>query len=612
MQERRGIGISRVQVDEGFLDGLDLQLHPALNVIIGSRGSGKTSIIELIRYCLDVPPIVQRPVGVASRQALQVLGQGRVTVTVTENDETIVVSRQAGEVPRGIDGAVRPVIVGTSEIERIGVEPLGRIALIDSFLDPSDAVKVPLGLHAEITSQIELLNDLRQEVDGISSSMPSEVELDQTLESLVAEQHILQAKAPELDSDRLELQKLSLELAAIEDEKRELEQLEDFIRRDGELFRSIVGLPPVESPNPRFQRVVNNLRKVHTDASESLTLLENSYRSLQAERAVIDRSMSDIAITARPLRQRLNEHVSGLGTISSRVDQLRQQKQTIHASRTRIEKLRGSINHITHELEENLDKLDSAAAYRFACREAVIVRLNAQLGPRIKISIVRSGAFAPYEAEIVALMRGSGVHRTTVALLAKRLSPRELYRYISSGDVDGLCHAAEIPVDRGLRVIEGLQASEYWRLLFTDVEDEVTFWLLVGPDYQPTDYLSTGQRCTAVLPVLLAQPKVALILDQPEDHLDNAFIVETLVEGIRRRKLSGQVIVASHNANVPVLADAEEVILMRSDGQHGYVHLVGELDEPRIVSAILDVLEGGAAAFARRAEFYKAHAPERT
>ena len=48
--------LSRVQIEEGFLDGLDLPFQPGLNVIIGARGTGKTSLIELVRYCLGAPP----------------------------------------------------------------------------------------------------------------------------------------------------------------------------------------------------------------------------------------------------------------------------------------------------------------------------------------------------------------------------------------------------------------------------------------------------------------------------------------------------------------------------------------------------------------------------
>lgn len=134
------------------------------------------------------------------------------------------------------------------------------------------------------------------------------------------------------------------------------------------------------------------------------------------------------------------------------------------------------------------------------------------------------------------------------------------------------------------------------------------FALLDGTEYKPTRQLSMGQRCTVVLPLLLAAEHESILLDQPEDHLDNAFIVDTLVQAIRDRANDGQVLVATHNANVPVLGDAQNVIVLASDGRHGFVDTAGSLNEDDIVRSITTLMEGGAEAFARRAAFYSQHA----
>ena len=73
--------IERIQVEEGFLDGLDLELVPGLNVIIGARGTGKTSLIELIRFCLGVAPFTETAQMRASSTAKSVLGSGQLVVT---------------------------------------------------------------------------------------------------------------------------------------------------------------------------------------------------------------------------------------------------------------------------------------------------------------------------------------------------------------------------------------------------------------------------------------------------------------------------------------------------------------------------------------------------
>jgi predicted ATPase len=105
----------------------------------------------------------------------------------------------------------------------------------------------------------------------------------------------------------------------------------------------------------------------------------------------------------------------------------------------------------------------------------------------------------------------------------------------------------------------------------------------------------------------LAEERETILLDQPEDHLDNAFIVDTLVQAIRDRAANGQVIVATHNANLPVLGEADRVVVLASDGRHGFVAASSPLDGEDSVHAITTLMEGGREAFALRAAFYEAH-----
>src|SRR5262249_39656060 len=117
-----------------------------------------------------------------------------------------------------------------------------------------------------------------------------------------------------------------------------------------------------------------------------------------------------------------------------------------------------------------------------------------------------------------------------------------------------------------------------------------------------------GQRCTAILPIILNHTERMIVLDQPEDHLDNAFVVGTLVKAITARG-GAQTIIATHNPNIPVLGDAAQVVHMDSDGTICFVRAAGELTSPQIVDAITTIMEGGREAFARRAEFYAKNQP---
>jgi hypothetical protein len=118
--------------------------------------------------------------------------------------------------------------------------------------------------------------------------------------------------------------------------------------------------------------------------------------------------------------------------------------------------------------------------------------------------------------------------------------------------------------------------------------------------------LSTGQKATAVLLLLLLESKAPLVVDQPEDDLDNRFITEGVVPKMREEKRRRQFIFATHNANIPVLGDAELIVGLSASGEGGQgraeiadKHL-GSIDARPVRELVEEVLEGGREAFEMR------------
>ncbi len=122
--------------------------------------------------------------------------------------------------------------------------------------------------------------------------------------------------------------------------------------------------------------------------------------------------------------------------------------------------------------------------------------------------------------------------------------------------------------------------------------------------------LSVGQRCTAVLGLVLAADEAPVVIDQPEEDLDNEFIFVELVPLLRRVKERRQVIVVSHNANIPVNGDAELVVALEIRSGRGCQKevdgkpAVGALDRWEVKRAVEDIMEGSEEAFRRRFEKY--------
>jgi len=122
---------------------------------------------------------------------------------------------------------------------------------------------------------------------------------------------------------------------------------------------------------------------------------------------------------------------------------------------------------------------------------------------------------------------------------------------------------------------------------------------------KPPLELSTGQRGTLYLCLKLATDPFStpFVFDQPEDDLDNSFIMENLVPIIRSIKEYRQVIIVTHNANIVVNADAEQVIVAQNDREE-LSYTTGSLEDPDIREAVCTILEGGKEAFRKRERKY--------
>lgn len=117
--------------------------------------------------------------------------------------------------------------------------------------------------------------------------------------------------------------------------------------------------------------------------------------------------------------------------------------------------------------------------------------------------------------------------------------------------------------------------------------------------------LSLGQQQSVLLALILSSDsKRPLIIDQPEDNLDSEFIFHTFVPVLRRAKERRQVIIITHNANIAVLGDAEQLIVLKSNSDSSRIVARGSIDDPSARDIACKILEGAREAFTRRARIY--------
>ncbi len=108
--------------------------------------------------------------------------------------------------------------------------------------------------------------------------------------------------------------------------------------------------------------------------------------------------------------------------------------------------------------------------------------------------------------------------------------------------------------------------------------------------------------------LMLDRQDIPLVIDQPEDNLDNKSVYEILVTFIKQAKKRRQIILVTHNPNLAVVADAEQIIhvsIDKKDSKHDFDFFAGAIEEPRINQAVVDILEGTLPAFDNRRLKYR-------
>ncbi len=608
--------IERVQVEEGFLDGLDIVFAQGLNVIIGERGTGKTSLIELIRFCLGVQGYTAESAKRSMDHALSVLGSGRVTVTLADGEHRLLVTRTSSDdSPRASGSYAHPLVFSQTEIETVGLEAQGRIRLLDSLGgDPKETDVLEATSISEVRSLTAEAEALRREIDELAGQVEQIPALDQQIGNLVPQEQQLAKVSAAAKGKKNQLDEVSENIAAC---AVGVDAIERFHRSVSEwqssLTAILAGAPTVEpwpkgaGPDPlakcraAVERAKGNLSNAVKELREVATEAEGQLRSLHSKKL-------DFENHARQLRKDIETLQEGAGAIVRQGQQFRERKAQLESLKTVLVERQKALRLLLEQRGAELGRLDSIRQHRFNTRQSVATELNQALGPRIRVKVSRAGQFEGFAAAIADSLRGSGLRYNELsAILAANVSPRELLEAADTNDFGLVAEATGITKDRAIRALGQLRQADLGALATVAVEDAVVLQLLDGTDYKSIGELSTGQRCTVVLPLVLRRTDLVLIVDQPEDHIDNAFIADTLIVSVLSRSGDSQILFSTHNANIPVLGNADRVIQLRSDGRRGFPVLASNLDDPSVVAAITTVMEGGAEAFQRRASFYSQH-----
>ena len=611
----------------GFLDNTAVRFNRNLNVLVGGRGAGKSTVVESLRHVLGLDPLGEDARAIHRGIVRHVLRSGtKVSLLVrchrpaprdyrierTIPNPPVVRDQETGEVLNVTAADVFPgvEIYGQHEISELTGSPEKLTRLLERFVERDDTVgtrKHALRQALEKSRRrILAAREERARIDERLAALPGleetlkryrEAGLEESLREqslLVREERVLDTVPERLRPFRSCLEELrqALPIDRTFVSARALEDLpgkEILARADGvleELNRDIEGV--VKALDTAIQRADQGIEGVR--------------ELFEARRGAVQSTYE------KKLRELQKARIDGEEFIRlrRRIEELRPLKER-QSALTRTEADEGETR------RSLLAEWEDAKASEFRALERAGKRVTRELEGRVRVRV----EFAGNRESLFQLLRDEVGGRLSEAINALRGADS-----LSLGAFVQACRKGAGALTEEFSIV-GAQAERLaqaspavlMRIEELDLPSTTKIELnTAAPDapatWQALDRLSTGQKATAVLLLLLLESAAPLVVDQPEDDLDNRFITEGVVPRMREEKRRRQFLFATHNANIPVLGDAELILGLSASGEadSGSARAVpehmGSIDARPVRELIQELLEGGEDAFERRRRKY--------
>ncbi len=606
----------------GFLDGAEVRLSPNLNVLIGGRGTGKSTIIESLRYALGLDPVGEQARKAHLGIVQHVLRSGtKISVRVrcyrpARREyliERIVPNQPVVRDENGQVSNLSPVeilqgveIYGQHEISELTRSPEKLTRLLDRFVKHDKSLsRRKTDLRQSLGKTRRAILDVRTELRQIEDRLDTLPGLEETLERfrdagleellrertlLVREERVLDAVPERLASFREHLDGLrqDIPIDRVFLSPRALENLPG--------KEILAGLDEVlERLSRDIEQVLRGLEGALTRADESIAETRSRWelreREVQADYEKTLRRLQREAVNAEEFIQ-LQRRIEGLRPLRERRSLLRRLEKD-HLDRRRAV----------------LVEWEDVKAEEFRLLDRAARKVSKALHNHVQVDVTAAGNREP----LIELLREriSGRLSEAIACLkgAKNFSLSTFADSCRSGsDVVQKTYGAPPAQAQSLA-----KASEETLMHIEELELPATTAIQLNtasagdaPSWRSLDDLSVGQKATAVLLLLLLESEAPLIVDQPEDDLDNRFITEGVIPRMRGEKGGRQFIFSTHNANIPVLGDAELILGLTATGEAdgGKARIapehMGSIDSQPVRELVEDLLEGGKDAFETR------------
>lgn len=612
------------------VDDLNFRFSPNLNCIIGGRGSGKSTIVEMLRlafkqydekksnllitntYKDDTSIDAYYNFGSNSKYCVHVNGKKNNKQWKFENEEGFTEDYPKFPISIYSQKELYNIVDDDNNVENNANSPLLKI-IDENIASEKSIINERLAtIRKDIFMLVEELNVIRSQTKEIKT-LKAEIELNKSKISILKDIGIIQK--------RKELQLLRETYNGIKEIlKNNIVLFDEINKLFAERISKITKRNIDALNNSEYKKYfIDNINKINLINENLIMSIVKGKSSLELEEKSIDDT-----ILKKLMEEKQNEYNSLLESIEGiNIDDYKKIENEINEKSIKLSGLKNK------EPEESMcvDKIrEKIGAYIEICyeltelRKNVINSINNKAG-NIQLKINSLSNYEKWKYNIRSELGKINAFETEFDKIKKKIFRNnnvrkdEMQRWLEfltineTGNIKEFLNVVNCDARFEKIWMDKKKDNTLQSLVNLMPEDKMEIKIINNGNKISINEGSPGQKSAAILAFILNQGDTPLIIDQPEDDLDNSLIINLVIESVRNTKKSRQIIIVTHNPNIPVLGDAEGIIMLDRNEKGKVVFKYGKktgcIEEKLIKEGICNIMEGGIDSFKLRENKYK-------
>lgn len=616
--------IKSVFVSGGFLQDQTASFNAGLNSVVGGKGTGKSLLVELMRFALN-----QAPGRCEFRKDHTNKLEGQLKegsyVELEFTDETGE-SYPLKRIYRS-DG---------SYYEEVGFEPSQLFPVL--FLSQNEIIRIA-ETETDQLNFIDQFFDFRSYTHRIEIIERSLTESDNRLAESIRANRDYGKIQRSVDTAQLELSRIESQLShkiftdyQVAEEKKQtfesqISDVERIVEALSEAQDKISSIKPPAIPDALSEdaSIKRNQDKIAEAKETANSQLQALKETIGGFRSAIESEQKPWSKTFQSLRSKYDEHVRIQGgdyqELAGKRARASNQIEGYKRQLRQLSEQREALPTILKERDEKLDDLARAYEEYRAVREKRCDQFQMNSNGKLELNIEGASDTEAFKLRLTEMKTGSYLHKSDIDSIVRKVQPREFVENVlrnqieeleSSAHLTKLAKKADVSPENiqklAVFLIDSDELEELLQLQYKVYpQDRLQIEFNVGDDkFSPLHSLSVGQKSTALLIIALSDGKMPVVIDQPEDSLDIRSIWEDICSKVRTNKSTRQFIFTTHNSNVAVASDSDNFIILDADSERGRIIHNGSMDHSPVSDEVLTYMEGGLDSYHRKSAKYQA------